>query len=252
MLAAESLQVTDVESIFSLTRTYDTDWVEFRTAFKLSHDSKHILNIMDTSVSNSDGKHEIALRLRLGILLTAVHSTSPDQCDSRLTPIPISPRCRFSFEPVIYKGEKRCLQGLPSFSLWYGPYAEKEYAAANFVVVETNKDQSSGGIPQAIAYMCKIHHAIFGLSTDNEQFHFLRIDSGGRWSRQDLNYSRRQEIVETLAYIHKQASILSTLEGNDGPKKSRSQRRTEDWSVFRVDENMCSTDVSEEDGNASD
>lgn len=110
---------------------------------------------MDASVSNSDGKHGIALGLRLGILLSAVHSTSPDQCASGLTPIPISPRCRFSFEPVIYKGEKRCLRGLPSFSLWYGPYVGKEDAAANFVVVETKKDQSSGGIPQAIAYMCK-------------------------------------------------------------------------------------------------
>jgi hypothetical protein len=39
ILAVESLQVTDVESMFSLTRTYDTDWVGFRTAFELPHDS---------------------------------------------------------------------------------------------------------------------------------------------------------------------------------------------------------------------
>ncbi|KAJ5356900.1 hypothetical protein N7517_011509 [Penicillium concentricum] len=121
-------------------------------------------------------------------------------------------------------------------------------------------------------YENRTQHAIFGLSTDNEQFHFLRINSEGQWSRRDMNYRARHEIGETLAYIHTQASILSTREGShgseghDGPKKSRSQRRTDrnlstndkddsstiDWSVFQVEENMCWSDESDEDDSASD
>lgn len=67
----------------------------------------------------------------------------------------MSTKCRFSFESVIYQEEKRCLRGFPDFSLWYGPYAKKENAAVNFVIVETKKEQSSRGIPQALACMGK-------------------------------------------------------------------------------------------------
>lgn len=110
--------------------------------------------------------HEIALQLRLVSLLSALHSESPDQHTYTLTRIPISTKCRFSFEPVIYKEEKRCLRGFPDFSLWYGPYAEKENAAVNFVIIETKKEQSSRGIPQALAYMGKFFPLIFSIRTN--------------------------------------------------------------------------------------
>jgi hypothetical protein len=95
------------------------------------------------------------LLLRLRILLAAVHCTPPDPQSPDLGPIPISSKCRFSFEPVVYKGERRCLQGFPDYSLWYGPSARKENVAVNSIIVETQKGQSAGGVPQAIAYMGK-------------------------------------------------------------------------------------------------
>lgn len=141
-------------------------------------------------------------------------------------------------------------------------------------------------------YENRVYHDIFGLSTDNEHFHFLRINYKGQvmifeisigrqfmltfyqWSRLNMNYSQRQEIVETLAYIDRQASILSVLEGSSGsecsdaPKESRSQphinhgpelsindtdgNSTICWSVFQVDENMSWAEESDEDGYASD
>ncbi|KAK4861954.1 hypothetical protein LT330_003092 [Penicillium expansum] len=46
-------------------------------------------------------------------------------------------------------------------------------------------------------YEGKADCTVFGLSTDNEQFHFLRINNKG------------EEIVETIAYFHKYTSALS-------------------------------------------
>jgi hypothetical protein len=97
--------------------------------------------------------HEVARRLRLGILLSAVHSTSPDQRTPDLSPIPLSSGYLFSFEPVIYNEQMYRLQGLPEWSVWYSHYGEKGNAAVNFVIVETKKGESSYGVPQALAYM---------------------------------------------------------------------------------------------------
>lgn len=95
-----------------------------------------------------------------------------------------------------------------------------------------------------------------------------------QWSRLNMNYSQRQEIVETLAYIHQQASILSVLEGSSGsefsdePNEFCSQphinhgpelpindtdgNSTMCWSVFQVDENMSWAEESDQDDYASD
>lgn len=166
--------------------------------------------MIDASVSSSDGKHEMALRLRLGILLVAVHSTSPDQRTPDLDPIPLSPGSRFSFEPVLYQEEVYCLQGTPAYSLWYGQDSWRDNTAVKSVVVETERGESLSGIPQALAYMggwlpfmsslsvtkqtnqdIGMAHRqrqyekrdpidLFGLSTDHEQFHFLRISCEGQ------------------------------------------------------------------------
>ncbi|KAJ5687830.1 hypothetical protein N7536_010449 [Penicillium majusculum] len=58
-------------------------------------------------------------------------------------------------------------------------------------------------------YEEKVNHPIYGLSTDNDEFDFLMISGEGN-SQLEMHHSgHTQEIVETLAYFHTQASILS-------------------------------------------
>ncbi|KAJ5511975.1 hypothetical protein N7453_004078 [Penicillium expansum] len=58
-------------------------------------------------------------------------------------------------------------------------------------------------------YEGKADCTVFGLSTDNEQFHFLRINNKG------------EEIVETLAYFHKYASALSVCDHSSTSENAR-------------------------------
>ncbi|KAJ5511976.1 hypothetical protein N7453_004079 [Penicillium expansum] len=92
-LAVQDLKLTDVESIFHLTQATNTDWDQFRVSFEVPDDCKSTFNMIDTSVAQCDGKHEVALRLRLGMIIGAVHSTPPDPFSPHLTRIPISPKC---------------------------------------------------------------------------------------------------------------------------------------------------------------
>ncbi|KAJ6125719.1 hypothetical protein N7523_003339 [Penicillium sp. IBT 18751x] len=237
LLAVEKLQLSDVERIFNLVQTDDMDWALSRVPFDMPGDCASFLNKIDASVSRSDGMHKVAMRLRLSILLSAVHSTSPDQSAPELPRVPLSTGYRFLFEPVIYKEEMYRLQGVPVFSLWYTESSRSDNAAMNFVVVETKKGESSHGVPQALAYMGMIHkqrddegsvqNVIFGLSTDHDQFHFVHLDCQGKWSRLDITYSNRQQIIETFAYIHKQTSLLSMLGESSESKDRCSGSRTD-------------------------
>ncbi|KAJ5666448.1 uncharacterized protein N7477_008896 [Penicillium maclennaniae] len=152
-LAVEKLQLSDVESIFDLVQNDDVDWAPFRVSFDMPGDFAFFLNMIDASVSRSDGMHEVAMRLRLGLLLSAVHSTSPDPSTPELPWVPLSTGYRFLFEPVVYKKGMYRLQGVPVFSLWYIESSGSDNAAVNFVIVETKKGESSHGVPQALAYM---------------------------------------------------------------------------------------------------
>jgi hypothetical protein len=53
----------------------------------------------------------------------------------------------------------------------------------------------------------------------------MKDANSNQWSQLDLDYSsQRQEIVDTLAHVHRHASILSTLPCSRKPKNiSRSQ-----------------------------
>ncbi|KAJ5928017.1 hypothetical protein N7466_006973 [Penicillium verhagenii] len=217
------LSLSDIELAFHLIRGGNTDWTLYQAPFQISEISSSYLRALDASIFNKDGIHEIALRQRLATLLTMVYSVPPkDPRFHSLIKISISGKRRFSFYPVIYEGEMTCLQGIPDYSTWYDPEGWEEYLAMNFFVVETKTGQSGQSVPQGLAYMAMIHaqrryegmtvHAVFGLSTDNSQFNFLQINTSGEWSQITLEYStHRQEIVETLAYIHRHASILSTF-----------------------------------------
>ncbi|KAJ5819606.1 hypothetical protein N7474_005197 [Penicillium riverlandense] len=238
-LAVDELPLPDIERVFHLTQADHTDWSQFQTPFEIPENSRSYLSTIDTSISNSDGIHEIALQQRLVMLLTAVYSAAPkDPRFPGLTKIPISGKWRFSFQPIVYEGELRCLQGSPDYSLWYHPGAGKQSLAVSLIILEAKKGQSALCVPQALAYMGMIHtqrryehmieHTVFGLSTDNNQFHFLQINTHGEWSQLDLDYSNhRQEIVETLAYFHRQASILSTLAYSNGTKENHSKSQVE-------------------------
>ncbi|KGO77840.1 hypothetical protein PITC_060210 [Penicillium italicum] len=269
-LAVEDPQFKDVETIFHLTQATNTDWEQFRVSFEIPDDCKSTFDMLDTSVSQSDGKHVIALRLRLCMIIGVVHSTPPDPLSSHLARIPISPKCRFSFEPAIYKGKKHCLRGFPDWSLWYSPFEMKTDVAVNFVIVEAETKQVAHSTAQTLAYMGMIHAqrryegkadcTVFGLSTDNEQFHFIRINSNGEWCQLNRNYSDHfQEIVETLAYIHKCASALSVSDHGhtsenarveDGPATTKGSGKgsssDKTWSVFHVEDNLHAFKASDD------
>lgn len=105
------------------------------------------------------------MRLRLGVLIAAVFSTSPDKRNPDLSRIPVSSGYRFFFEPTIYKEEFYRLHGVPLFSLWYSGHVETDNPAVNFIIVETPKGESSDGIPQALAY-AGIRLSLFTISLD--------------------------------------------------------------------------------------
>lgn len=85
-------------------------------------------------------------------------------------------------------GMKCSLRGFPSFSLWYGLKGGEDLTV-NSIVVETRKGESAAGVAQCLAYMGmvytqrryeeKVDHPIYGLSTDDDQFHFLMISGQG-------------------------------------------------------------------------
>ncbi|KAJ5889038.1 hypothetical protein N7495_009079 [Penicillium taxi] len=271
IVSVENLQITDAERIFHLTQNHNTDWVQFQASSRIPDDCNNVISIIDDSVSTSDGKHKIALLLRLPILLASVIDSSspesPSQHNNHSNSVPFSSKCRFFFTPIIYKGKEHCLEGIPDFSLWYSYYSRKENASVNFVIVEKELGQSSLGIPQVLAFIGMIYaqrryenrhqHDIFGLATDNEQFHFIRVNSEGQWSLLDINYGHTQEILETLAYIHTKASILYNLEEINGSKEPRLISTTNDnvhgsssmlktWSVFQVEESIYDEESNEE------
>lgn len=104
---------------------------------------------------------------------------------------------------------KWSLRGFPTFSLWYGPKV-REDLAVNSIIVETRRGQSAAGVPQCLAYMGMVHtqrryegkvnHPIFGLATDNEEFHFLVISGEGNVSK-----------PPALAYITRKMHVLTIL-----------------------------------------
>ncbi|KAJ5490044.1 hypothetical protein N7453_010869 [Penicillium expansum] len=226
ILEVNSLDPLEVETGFGLKKVNDINWAQFRTPFEIADCCQHTLNMLDD--------FRIQIPPRLGILLLDPFSRH----GTRDTP----------------------LSGVPSYLLWYGPDVGEDLAV-NSIIVETKEGQSAAGVPQCLAYMGMVHqqrryenkvnHTIFGLSTDNDQFHFLLISSEGKWSQLDLNYSsHRQQIVETLAYFHTQASVLSAFCGS-GTSENGSQSRVasdiqkslhvqrtgtsvEDWSIFQV------------------
>jgi hypothetical protein len=95
-----------------------------------------------------------------------------------------------------------------------------------------------------------------------------------QWSQLDLNYSsHRQEIAETLAYFHMQASILSTFEhcdgsdsdgsDSDGSENTYSESHMENdphgssgldkaWSVFQVEDDLRPIENEDEDEDEDD
>ncbi|KAJ5173438.1 hypothetical protein N7492_006031 [Penicillium capsulatum] len=95
-LPVQQLQLGDVESIFHLTQSRHMDWVQIQAPDKT-------LDMIDRLVSESDGAHEVAPKLRLALLIGASFSTSPDQ-QASLPQIKLQGKCRFYFEPVEYKG----------------------------------------------------------------------------------------------------------------------------------------------------
>lgn len=161
-----------------------------------------MLHLIDDQAPYSDA----ALRMRLATLLVSVHSTPPA---IGLPQIPISGPDRFSFGPIIYQDEEHDLRGFSNFCICYKPDTQ-ENVAVNFVIVETEKTQGCRGIPQVLAYMGRLFpllcssadadyylyplgmiraqrheygmapHTIFGLSTDYEQFHFVRMNGDGQ------------------------------------------------------------------------
>ncbi|KAJ5181488.1 hypothetical protein N7449_011635 [Penicillium cf. viridicatum] len=174
----------------------------------------------------------------LELLLNAVYATPPSPGS---TPIPVSFKRRFLFGPVVYKERVHCLQGTPDWFLWYAPHTNngKEVVAINLVIVVTEHGQSTDGVCRTLAYMTMIHTqrraegkadcSVFGLSTDNNQFHFLQINDKSEWSQLVLNYlNHLREIVEMLAYFHKQALILSASDCGGDTKKAHSVFHVED------------------------
>ncbi|KAJ5950237.1 uncharacterized protein N7479_008650 [Penicillium vulpinum] len=251
-LAVEALPLSAVERIFHLARIEDTDWEDtdwalLRAPLEIADHCTTILKMVEAAISRSDGRPDIAVRLRLGILLTTIYATPPNPHSPNLTPIPMSSKSPFLFGPVVYKEKTHHLQGSPDWFLWYGPYAEKEKenVAINSVIVETEHGRSTDGVPQALAYMGMIHtqrraegkvdSSVFGLSTDNDQFHFLTIDDKSEWSQLDLNYVHHfQEIVERLAYFHKHASTLSASDHSDEPQRAQSVFHAENRGIYAV------------------
>ncbi|KGO60848.1 hypothetical protein PEX2_101130 [Penicillium expansum] len=229
ILEVNSLDLSEVEIGFGLKKVNDINWAQFRTPFEIADCCQHTLNMLDD--------FRIQMPPRLGILLLDVHTKPPNPNSPGSPPIPISSKFEFSFQPFSRHGTRdTSLSGVPSYLLWYGPDVGEDLAV-NSIIVEKKEGQSAAGVPQCLAYM--------------GMFHFLLISSEGKWSQLDLNYSsHRQEIVETLAYFHTQASVLSTFCGS-GTSENGSQSRVasdiqkslhvqrtgtsvEDWSIFQV------------------
>ncbi|KAJ5687108.1 hypothetical protein N7536_009727 [Penicillium majusculum] len=238
-LTVKALPLPDVEHIFNLTKTEDTNWTQLRAPFEITDHCNKILSEIDAAISRSDGRPDLVIRLRLELLLDAVHAIPPSP-DS--TPIPVLSKSPFLFGPVVYKEKVHCLQGTPDWFLCCGSNTNKakENVAINLVIVVTERGQSADGVSRTLAYMAMIHTqrraegkadcSVFGLSTDNNQFHFLQINDKSEasrsellWSQLVLNYfNHLQEIVEKLAYFHKQASILSASDRSGETKKAHS------------------------------
>jgi len=141
--------------------------------------------------------------MRLATLVISVHSNPPA---IGLPQISISGPDRFSFGPIFHHGQEHDFRGFSNLCICYKPDAQAN-VAVNLVIVETEKKQGSRGIPQVLSYMGKLFQlicfsayadyligmirtqrrkygmaplVIFGLSTDYEQFHLLRINGDGQ------------------------------------------------------------------------
>ncbi|CRL22334.1 unnamed protein product [Penicillium camemberti] len=245
-LAVEALTLPDVEHIFNLTKTEDTNWTQLRAPFEITDYCNKILKEVDAAISRSNGRLDLVMKLRLELrlelLLTAVYATPPSPGS---TPIPVSSKRPFLFEPVAYKEKVYCLQGTPDWFLWYCPDTKKEEesVAINLVIVVTEHGQSADGVSRTLAYMAMIHTqrraegkadcSVFGLSTDNNQFHFLQINDKGEASGSEL-LGITEEIVEKLAYFHKQASILSASDRSGETKKTHSVFHAGDCGIYEL------------------
>jgi hypothetical protein len=205
-LVVDQLGLVDVEKAFHLIKSNHTNWRRFQIPFQIPEDCRSYLSDIDTSISNSDGLHEISLQQRLIFLFAAVFSTAPEDRFPGLTQIPISGKCRLSLQPIAYEGEMCHLKGSPDLSLWYQPYAGEEGLDISFIIMDTKKGQSYFGVPQALVYMGQlfhsistlaliiylgmihrqrryegmVEHTIFGLSTDHNRFHFLQTNAKGK------------------------------------------------------------------------
>lgn len=101
-------------------------------------------------------------------------------------------KTQFLFEPFVLAEMKCSLRGFPSLSLWYGPKGGEDLAV-NSIIVETWRGESAAGVAQCLAYMGMVHtqrryedkvnYPIYGLSTDNDRFHFLMISGEGNVSK---------------------------------------------------------------------
>lgn len=163
---------------------------------------------------------------RLGILLLDVHTKPPNPNSPGSPPIPISSKFEFSFQPFSRPGTRdTSLSGVPSYLLWYGPDVGEDLAV-NSIIVETKEGQSAAGVPQCLAYMGMVHqqrryenkvnHTIFGLSTDNDQFHFLLISSEGKVREPSVlvNIPRRRHVLIFLLVVSARSELFQPSPGD--------------------------------------
>ncbi|KAL4778346.1 hypothetical protein BJX76DRAFT_352681 [Aspergillus varians] len=123
---------------------------------------------------------------------------------------------------------EKLIRGRMDYTLWYGNPKEAE---TNLLVVEAKHRSSlAAGRYQAISYMAKsplIQHArhkagraktlIYGISTDSQDWDFIRMDASGNVDIKQFSWEANQgsQIVSLLHKIISEASTLSPVPSRD-------------------------------------
>ncbi|KAL3457305.1 hypothetical protein BJX64DRAFT_295970 [Aspergillus heterothallicus] len=117
------------------------------------------------------------------------------------------------------------ISGRMDYNIWYGQPREAE---TNLLVVEAkHKNTLAAGRYQAISYMALIQHArykagrqkipIYGISTDSEDWDFIRMDATGNVAIQQFNWqdSKGSQIISLIYKILREASCLTPVATQD-------------------------------------
>ncbi|KAJ5348372.1 uncharacterized protein N7506_001625 [Penicillium brevicompactum] len=143
------------------------------------------MNLIDSALAQSPIT-EASIRSNIDAFILFVNKITAAQTPPTW-PLSIQTERSYSFGPVRLRGKKAKLSTSIDYRVWYG---DDEQLPVNLIVI--GMEERLDEIAQCLGYMGCVHRerkqvskqdaTVYGLATDSQVFHFLKISHDFKWS----------------------------------------------------------------------